>query len=532
MKKSNGYFQLSHKPDGTYLKLYPPKGDGKEITFNELSEYLTQNQIYDYDIKTIRTAFLSKEQFQEIKIMDQSVAPINESFKLTISEDCLYAFARFYPSSTKGKILSQEEILNTLKQTIKYGIVGENIEAHLRNPRYCQDIILAQGKDKIESKSAYINYHFNINQCLKPKLNEDGTVDFHQLDIISGVEKGDVLATLYPGDLGEVGIDIYGNKIHPSKIKKLSIKYGKNTHLSEDKLSLISDISGHVKIRDEKIWVNNTFIVKDHIDTSTGDIDYDGNVHVQGNVINGFSIRAKEDVIIHGVVEGAYIEAGGDIIIQHGIQGMNRGCLKAGGNVISKFIENAEISAEGYITTSAILHSNVSAKGDITVLGGKGLITGGKVSSQTLIHGKCAGSSMGTKVTLEVNQDIDSAKKWNKLQEQVEKNKIEIEKLTRVLKSYNQKIKNGEKIPDYKLEYLKIATNHCIQLHTDTKELAIQLKELSEYKKKNKIGNIIIEKKVYPGVRISIGETHYYVKDNLKYTRFSSEKGQIKLNNI
>ena len=394
MKDWNGYFQLSHKPDGTYLKLFPPKGDGKEVTFNELSEYLTENQIYDYDIKIVRSAFANTGQFQEIKLMDQRIDPVDESFKLTISDDRLYAIGRFYPSSTKGKILSKEDLVNILSETIKYGIVEENIDSYIRNPRYCQDIILAKGKKKIESKSGYINYHFNVNRCLKPKFNEDGTVDFHQLDIINGVEKGDVLATLHPCDLGQAGMDVYGNKLHPRKIKKLSIKHGKNTHLSEDKLSLISDIGGHVKIKDEKISVTNTFIVKDHIDTSTGDIDYDGNVQVQGNVMTGYSIRAKEDVIIYGVVEGAYIEAGGNIIIQHGIQGMNKGFLKAGGNILSKFIENAEVSAEGYITSSAILHSNVTAKGDISVLGGKGLITGGKVSSGTLIQGRVKASQV------------------------------------------------------------------------------------------------------------------------------------------
>ena len=42
----------------------------------------------------------------------------------------------------------------------------------------------------------------------------------------------------------------------------------------------------------------------------------------------------------HGtVVEGAIIEAGGDIIINRGVNGMGKGNLVAGGRVIAKFIE-------------------------------------------------------------------------------------------------------------------------------------------------------------------------------------------------
>ncbi|MBQ8038297.1 MAG: DUF342 domain-containing protein, partial [Lachnospiraceae bacterium] len=52
----------------------------------------------------------------------------------------------------------------------------------------------------------------------------------------------------------------------------------------------------------------------------------------------------------------------GHIILKRGIQGMDRGVLKANGNVISRFIESATVEAGGYVSADAIMHSNVSAK--------------------------------------------------------------------------------------------------------------------------------------------------------------------------
>lgn len=61
------------------------------------------------------------------------------------------------------------------------------------------------------------------------------------------------------------------------------------------------------------------------------------------------------------MIEGACIEAGGNIIIARGMNGMAKGILKAGGNIVAKFLENATVSAGGYVNTESILHSNVTA---------------------------------------------------------------------------------------------------------------------------------------------------------------------------
>ncbi len=48
----------------------------------------------------------------------------------------------------------------------------------------------------VQGYSAKIRYYFDINTTARPKLNEDGSVDFHQLGNIKSVKEGDKLATL------------------------------------------------------------------------------------------------------------------------------------------------------------------------------------------------------------------------------------------------------------------------------------------------------------------------------------------------
>ena len=59
-------------------------------------------------------------------------------------------------------------------------------------------------------KDGRIEYFFNTSLNTRPKRNEDGTVDYHNLNTVSMVKQGQKLAQLIAPDLGESGRDVYG----------------------------------------------------------------------------------------------------------------------------------------------------------------------------------------------------------------------------------------------------------------------------------------------------------------------------------
>ena len=185
---------------------------------------------------------------------------------------------------------------------------------------------------------------------------------------------GDCLAILHPEDPGDDGKDVYGNVIKPRNVKRELLRFGRNINLAENRREIYSAVDGHVDLVDNKVFVSNVMVVE-NVDLSTGDIDYEGNVQVNGNVCSNFKIKANGNVEVRGVVEGAEIIAGGNVTIARGVNGMSKGIIKADGNVIAQFIENAQVDAKGYVETGSILHSKVSAGTEIRVGGKKGFIT-------------------------------------------------------------------------------------------------------------------------------------------------------------
>lgn len=159
-----------------------------------------------------------------------------------------------------------------------------------------------------------------------------------------------------------------------------------------------------------KVFVSDVYEVE-NVDLSTGNIEFEGSVQVRGNVSSNFEIRAGGNVIISGVVEGACIEAGGNIIIARGMNGMAKGNLRAGGDIVAKFLENATVSAGGYVNTESILHSNVTAATEIQVTGKRGFITGGHVRAGQRIEVKTLGATLGAPTVVEVG--VDPEKKQN-----------------------------------------------------------------------------------------------------------------------
>jgi uncharacterized protein (DUF342 family) len=530
MSGRNGFFQLIIKDDGTYLKIFEEKSGGRPIFYEEISNYLYDKRIFEYDKIEVGKALLGIKDSVEIKLNSSLILPIDEYLKVVVSEDRLTAIGRFYPPSNRGKSITKEDIVAALVRAgVKFGLNEQVITDFLQDKHYCTDYILAKATPAVQGHDAKITYHFNTDLTLKPKINEDGTVDFHQLDTISHCKKGDLLATLTPMDPGKPGIDVCGVVIRPLKLNNRVLRHGNKVILSEDGLKAYSEVNGHVSLTDGRIFVSDIYEVPADVDTSTGDIDYEGNVIIKGNVLTGFSVKAKGNIEVNGVVEGAYIEAGGQIILKRGMQGMNKGVLKANGNIITKFIENAEVIAGGYITTESILHSKVSAKGDIIVGGKRGFVTGGEIRSGSLISVKTAGSQMGTATLLEVGIDPRILEEFRQTEKKLATMIADKEKLSQGLVLFRKKLDSGMQITDEKKEYLKQLTQSNIMLETQIKEARKRYEELKIEMESFSSGVIKVSDVIYPGTKLIISNVICFIREITHHSRFVRDRADIKV---
>lgn len=524
----NGYFQLIIREDGTYLRLYPAFGGGQPIKFEEVMTYLMRHRISGYPIPELNKAVREGKE-TEVRLIMESIFPVQEEMHLIMSQDKMKATARFYPPSNNSKIMEKEEILRDISfQGIKYGLIEEAVDAFVAEREYCRDYVVAEGTPVTEGMDANITYHFNLTPNARPKLNEDGSVDFHKLENINGVTEGMVLATLIKEVPGQSGMDVCGAEVKPRAVAAKRLTVGKNTYLSEDGTELISSVNGHVFLdTDGKIVVSNVYEIKGDVDTSTGDITYDGDVRVHGNVLSGFSIVASGDVEVDGVVEAAKITAGGKIIIRRGIQGMMKGSLQAQGNILCRFIESASVMAGGTIEADAIMHSNVSAREEIHVAGKKGLIVGGHVRAGRLIESMTIGSPMGSSTSLEVGDDPQLRDQIKELEAESKRLVDEEKKIRQVIEAMKTKKARGQLTPD-RVEILQKAAVNYEEVRKTLSSVEQKLSKYYDQTAETEGACIIVRNIVYSGVKLMIAGEFTITTSEYHFCKFIKAWHEIK----
>ena len=455
---------------------------------------------------------------------------MNEYYDFEMAPDAMWARARFYPASDTGSRMTLEEFKKDMEfRTVKFGLQEKLLAAHFASKgRYNQWLPVVKGKPARQGTDARIEYFFNTDLRARPEIKEDGSVDFFNLNVVNKCKKGEVLAKIIPADEGDPGMNILGTVIKPREVKKALFKHGNNMEISEDRLTLTSTVDGHVMLVGGSVFVNNVYTVQD-VGVATGNIDFDGSVQIQGNVASNFSVKSGGDIIVDGVVEGAKLEAAGNVVIAKGMNGRGTGTIKAGGNVISKFFENATVEAEGYVQTESILHSTIASNCDITVTGKKGFIAGGHVQAKEKVDAKTLGSNMGADTIIEVGASPAVKKEFAEVNKAIKEITADLKQAQPILENFAAKKAKGARFNELQLKEIK-QTSSLVE--TRKKELEENNKRMEELQKlfdPTNPGSVYVRGEVYPGTTIVIGELSMNVQSSFKYCKFEVVRGDVKM---
>lgn len=430
-------------------------------------------------------------------------------------------------------VITTEQILNDLANMgIRTGINKEIIDTIVESKPLFTEYVIAEGIHPTKPFPGRVDYFFKTGKDIKPSMDKDGNVDFKNLSLISNVKEGELLAKLMPVEPGEPGVNVYGEPIAAMQAKPLFIKGGKNTRFNEEKTELYAVKNGMVTLLDGVIVVNDVYQVPNNVGTSTGNINFEGNVIVTGNILTGFEVVANGDIEVFGAVEGASLKAGGNIILHSGISGMGRGTVEADGNLMTKYIEQSNVRVRGNVHASAILHSDVRCGGSVVVEGKKSLISGGRIISGNYVETVTLGSHMGTLTEIEVGVNPVIAEEYEELKKRIPKAQNEIEQIEKVITLLNKRREIAGKLEEDKQEMYASAVKNKIMLGAHIQKLEKQFKKLEEEMNMSTIAEIRINGVAHSGCRLTINNVNRNISDDVKAVKFIRDGADLRMVSI
>lgn len=208
-----------------------------------------------------------------------------------------------------------EIVENIVKRGINVKINTTAIMQELLDPTH-NEILVAEGLPVIPAKDGYIEQYFS--SIIEEVLNEvDGTVDFKNRLKIPTVEAGEIIAQIISHQEGKSGFNVFGEQLNPKSPKEIVVRPKPRVKITDDG-KVIALFSGRPSLTGQSVKqfdILETYEINKDIDMSTGNIFFNGDIIIRGNVKDGMRVDSSGNIYIYGNVYKSIITAAQNITI-------------------------------------------------------------------------------------------------------------------------------------------------------------------------------------------------------------------------
>lgn len=447
-----------------------------------------------------------------------------EGTYLRVDEDEMAAWLYLAPPA-EGQTYTKRELERFLQQHgVIRGYHSSNLSAMVKKRVYDREILVARGAEVKPGTDGYFEYLFDAEGGGKPKIREDGSVDYSSMSAVQNVHQGDKVAIYHYAVQGTNGYNVLGGETKADPVRDLPPMRGKG--IIRQNADYFAQNDGKIELKDGKIDIQNVHEIMGDVDAITGKIEFFGDVVINGNVEGGIVIRAGRNIEIHGTTGAAVLFAGGDVLLSRGIQG--GGKISARGNVYAEFIENTTVEAGGIVQSNVILNANVSAQDKVITAGKKGAIIGGFTHALKGIEAVTAGNEVELRTILHCGYAPESFDRLLEARRRESETREKLSKLvdamTEALREKRMRGANTSRATEASLsEWNALKDEYFAELDKITQER----EALENTMEQGRGAYIKVDGNVYRNVVIQINAEQMTLDRNTCFMKYSADKGII-----
>ncbi len=443
---------------------------------------------------------LDKPADEEVKMLQ--FLQTEEGRLIDISQDKMKCYFTL-PLGVKGTGYTLEKVVKLLYTArVRRGVSRKAIEEMIEGKKYGVKTLVAQGKAPVNGVDGYYDFNLQSSEDIFPDMKSGESADFSAVKVFDEIKLGDKLAIYHPATAGEDGFDVTGKILKAKAGKGKPILKGQGFMLLGDKKTYVSSIAGVGRILNGEIRIDKVKIY-DSLVNIKEKIVYDGTVWVKGDVDNVY-IQAKGDVVVDGSVSCADIHAGGRVVVRKSIVGNinDRATIKSGGIVVANHLDTANIKCKGNLISNDCLNCNVSAEGKVLMLGEKGLVSGGLVTSLRGLETAVLGSKQVKETTIRTGITEELDYEYQMLLKNVSRLYAEL----KVYEQQRGKLSSFNDNTNKQTLQIKIKINAESAIkEAELEQLNIRKKAIEEEMESVRDAKIIVSRMIFSGTSVKIG---------------------------
>ncbi len=406
------------------------------------------------------------------------------------------------------------------------GFHSSNLSAMVKKGVYEREILVAEGQPVEQGINGYFEYLFSPGELGKPRIREDGSVDYTAMSELQNVHKGDKVAIYHEATDGIDGYDVRGNEIAAKLTKDIPPLRGRG--IEKDGNDYYAVMDGKIELKGGAVDIRNVHTINGDVNNIIGKIEFFGDVIICGNVEAGVTIRAGRNIEIKGGASAVNMYAGGDIVIAKGIQGGEKAKVSAKGNVMADFIEYATIEAKGDVNANSILNSNVIANGIVKVNGRRGVILGGYVHGLKGLEAENVGNDMEVKTLVHAGYEGAAFERLIAVKKELADTRDQIAELVdKMADALREKRLRGSAMSAVTEKQLIEWDAEKDALFARQDSLESEDAKLSELIEAAEGAELVINGNVFSGTVVGVNADTHRVTKNTSFTKYVMEGGSI-----
>jgi len=442
------------------------------------------------------------------------VHPINFDalVDITTSTDKMSAELTLSPAGERGNMPSENFVRDQLKHAgVLFGINEEELRVFLArfttgNTLTQQSTTIARGIPAVKGEDGRVEFCFNTDTAPTPLLNPDGSADYRNINIVTSVGAGMLLAKLIPPSEGTPGQDITGRTLPALHGAPATLPIGTNTIIPpENPATLIATADGIVRYDGIAVNISEGYMIGGNVDYSTGNVRYEGSVGVNGDLKSGFEVHCGGDLQVNGTIEDCIAMVKGHVLCRYGFVGNGKGLIDAGGDVNLVYVKNQTVIAGGTVNIAKeSINSNITARKSIKIHGHNLSVAGGILAAHESIIIKTVGNISGIKTFVQIVPEPELVAQMNAMQTMTAQHEDNIKKLTTTLETMTPAKKMDK-------DFVRKIKNAIIMIKQEISSLEEKMRALSITMNNYENSYIRIDRCAYPGTVFSIGQRNLVV---------------------